>query len=395
MFEHIILRRARDGLPISAGQIAEALLYYQKTHLFIDNGTLIKLVQQVGLSRTLDLLCRADLSAVYCEETLGTSTDSFPVAQYHKYVAITLAGNQGIGQLKSPHERIQHELELQGIKKRDAKHFSKEFLERVPIRKFTGNHFLEGGITRAAKHDLLDKEYLGQAIRMVIARTSLGYEVGDNLEIEVIDTDLGMVIFTNIDWESINRKRSQSIPPTEPLTIGHILTNILDARADLALSSFYGGDFVTSAINSSMIQLRHSELLRRSNLNTSSRQQFTEIILPDCPSLAEVIDSQERSFDEFLTLIDRAERFKGWLKAVNPDEDLIQTYMRDISAKGWIERLPAKSLRYALTLALDATNPLIGIASGIIDNFVIERLASGWRPNHFVSGKLSPFINGH
>jgi len=40
MFEHIVLRRTEGGLPISVGQIAEALLYYQKVHLFIDRGTL-------------------------------------------------------------------------------------------------------------------------------------------------------------------------------------------------------------------------------------------------------------------------------------------------------------------------------------------------------------------
>ncbi|PIY00693.1 MAG: hypothetical protein COZ23_07045, partial [Hydrogenophilales bacterium CG_4_10_14_3_um_filter_58_23] len=124
-------------------------------------------------------------------------------------------------------------------------------------------------------------------------------------------------------------------------------------------------------------------------------QQFTEVVLPDSPSLAEVIDSGERSFDEFLSLLDRAARFKDWLKAVNPDEDLIRTYMRDVSSEGWIQRLPAKSLRYILTVALDATNPAVGLASGFIDNFVIEKLFSGWRPNHFVSGKLSPFVQGH
>jgi len=169
----------------------------------------------------------------------------------------------------------------------------------------------------------------------------------------------------------------------------------LDARADLALASFYGGDFVTSAVTSSIIQVRHAELLRRSKLNEDSRQQFTEVVLPDSPSLAEVIDSGERSFDDFLRMLDRAARFKDWLKAVNPDEDLIRTYMRDVSSEGWVQRLPAKSLRYVLTLALDATNPVVGLFSGFVDNFVVEKLLAGWRPNHFVSGKLSQFVQGH
>ena len=137
---------------------------------------------------------------------------------------------------------------------------------------------------------------------------------------------------------------------------------------------------------------RRTVCLRRSKLNLDSRRQFTEVVLPDAPSLAGIIDSGERSIDDFLGLLDRAARFKDWLKTVNTDEDLIHTYMRDISSEGWIQQLPAKCLRYVLTLALDATNPVVGLVSGFVDNFVVEKLFSGWRPNHFVSGKLSPFV---
>ena len=79
MFEHLILRKAENGLPISVGQIAEGLLYYQKVHLFIDRGTLLRLVEQIGTSRILTILRRPEVTAVYCEETLGTRTDSVGV----------------------------------------------------------------------------------------------------------------------------------------------------------------------------------------------------------------------------------------------------------------------------------------------------------------------------
>lgn len=395
MFEHIVLRRATGGLPISAGYISEALLYYQKLHLFIDRGTLFHLIKQIGTSRILALLSRPEVTAVYCEEMLGTFTDSVGASSYHNFVAFTLSGHENVGVLKSPKDRLKYELERQGVPKKEAKQFAGAFLQRVPLRKFSGNYFLDGGIEAAARRDLLDVEFAKQAIRQAIAATPGGYTIGDDLKLEVIESNLGFFIFTNIDLDVINKKRFHTLPPIEPLTIAHLLTNLLDARADLALASFYGGDFVTSAVTSSIIQARHAEFLRRSNINTASRRQFVEVVLPDSPSLAEVIDSGERSFDEFLLLLDRAGRFKEWLKKVNPDEDLIRSYMRDISSEGWIQRLPAKSLRYMVTLALDATNPVAGLAAGFMDNFFIEKFLSGWRPNHFVSGRLGPFIQGH
>ena len=394
MFEHIVLRRSESGQPISAGHIAEGLLYYQKAHVFIDHGTLFKLIQQIGTGGLLTLLRRSELSAVYCEEILGTHTESVGVSQYHNYVAMTVSGNQSVGALKTPQERLKFRLEHQGIQETEASRFSKAFLDLVPIRKLSGDHFLHGGITHAAKRDLLDVEYARQAFRSAIAVTPGGYAVGDDFKFEIINSDLGILVFTNIDMESINRRRAQAMPAVEPLTIAHVLTNMLDASADLTLASFYGGDFVTSAVTSSIIQTRHIELLRRSNLNVDSRRQFMEVVLPDSPSLAEVIDSGERSFDDFLSLLDRAARFKDWLKTVNPDEGLVRTYMRDVSSRGWIQSLPAKSLRYVLTTALGATNPVTGVVSGFVDNFLVDKICSGWRPNHFVSGKLSPFVQG-
>jgi hypothetical protein len=392
MFEHVVLRRAEGGFPISAGQIAEALLYYQKLQIVIDRGTLFKLIEQIGTGRLLTLLRRTEVSAVYCEEMLATHTELVGVTPRHNYIAFFLSGNKDVGEIKSPGDRLQFELERQGVLKSEARNFVKHFLDRVPIRKLSGEHFLSGGITAAAKRDLLDIEFTKKAFRHAIASTEGGYLVGDDLSLEIVDTEKGFFVFTNVDFDSINGQRAQAGPSFDPLTVAHLLNNLLEARADLALASFYGGDFITSAVTSSIIQAKHEEFLRRSNLNGDSRKQFSEVVLPDTPSLAEVIDSSERTFDEFLLLLDRAGRFKDWLKSVNPDENLVRTYMRDISSEDWIQRLPVKSVRYMLTLALDATNPAAGFAAGFMDNFVIEKLLSGWRPNHFVDGKLAKFI---
>jgi hypothetical protein len=393
MFEHVVLRRDAGGLPTSAGQLAEAMLYYQKVHLVIDGTTLINFIDQLGTSRLLSILSRADVSAVYCEEILATQTESSGVSQAHNFVALNLFGHEGVGSFRSAPERLQFQVERRGVSRTEARRFTSEFLKRVPVRKISGNHFLPGGIPEAAKRDLLDDMYVRQAVRNSVALMPGGYLAADDFKFEVVNSELGHFVFTDLDFESINRRRAALIPAVEPLTVAYLLTSILDARADLALASFYGGDFVTSNVTSAIIQVRYGELLRRSKANVDSRGQFKEVVLPDSPSLAEIIDSGERTFDEFLTLLDRASRFKDWLKAVNPDENLIRTYMRDISSEGWIQRLPAKSLRYMLTLGLDAFNPAVGLAAGFIDNFVVEKLLSGWRPNHFVSKKLVPFMN--
>jgi len=394
MFEHVVLRRDEGGSPITAGQIAEALLYYQKVHVTIDRGTLFQLVKQIGIDRLKRLLQRPELSAVYCEENLATHTTLVGVTQFHDYLVFSLSGDQNT-KLNSPEERMAYELERQGILRKVAKEFSKWFANGIPIRKYSGNHFVEGGIPAAARHDLSDAEYVRAAIRQAIAGISGDQTDNDGLRFKLLHTDLGYCAFSNIDFDAINARRAKMVPPLEPVTVAHLLSNILDARADLAMASYYGGDFVTSAVTSSIIRIRYAELLRRSQLNVESRQQFVDVVLLDAPSLSESVDAGERSIDDFFRLLDKSSRFRNWLGAVSPDENLVHAYIREITSEPWIQGFTAKTLRYALTTALGFINPVAGVVAGGADSLVIDKLLSGWRPNHFVVKGLLPFVRGY
>jgi hypothetical protein len=393
MFDHVLIRRSVDGSVITAGQIAEALFYYQKVQLFLDTGTVQGLVKQLGIGQFLSLLARHDVSAVYCEEILGTHTEAIGVMQAHNFVAVSISGNVTAGDLKNPEDRLEYRLIADGIPKKDAKKFTKYFFDRVPIKKLSGNHFTKGGVTVAAQRDLLDAEFLKQAVPRAVAQME-GYDPGDNISFDVINTELGNFVSTNIDFDAINNRRLQGQPDLNgSLTVAHILSSVLDARADLALASHYGGDFITSSVTSSIIQVRHSELLRRSHLNAEAQRQFTEIHVPDALSIAEVVDSGEREFKEFLTLMDHGARFKDWLKSVNPDEGLVRTYIRDISKNASIQSLPVKGIRYFLATMLGTAGFTTGAVAGFADAFLIDKFFGGWRPNHFVKNKFVPFIN--
>lgn len=392
MFDHVVLRRAESGNPVSVGQIAEALLFYQKVHLVIDRQTLLELLRQIGAPGLLSLVARADFSAVYTEEMLGTMTNSAGASQYHDFVAFTLSGTAAGEKLSTPEARLRHELEQSGVARSQSKKIAEAFLKRVPIRKMSGNHFVRGGIPEATRSDLNDTEYLKTAFSEILARTTGGYRPGPDLKVEIIKGQQGFFFFDNVDYERINRARAEMTPSIEPLTTAHILSHVQDARADLALAAHYGGDFVTSTVTSSVIRLKVDVLLQRSMINAQTRQDFAEVVLPDMPTVAEQVDSGARSFQEFLILLDKSAKFREWLKSTNPDEGLTREYLRTISSQDWIQTSKSKTIRYLLALAADVTNPIAGFAAGFVDNFLIEKLLSGWRPNHFIKDRLAPFL---
>lgn len=393
MFESVVLRRKENGEPISAGQVAEALLFYQKVHVVIDRGTLAQLVRQIGISSLIALTQRTDFSAVYTEENLGTVTNDVGILKVHGYAAFTLAGSQEKGSLERVPDRLQFELERLGTPQTDAKKFARAFLERVPARKLSGGHFISGGIPAAAHKDLLDAPFSRAAVRQALIATPGGYDPGEDLKLDVVETELGTYVFSSIDFDAVNRSRAALHPPQEAVTIAHLLSTLLDARADLSMAAHYGGDFVCSSATSAVIQVRHELLLQRTLSNRGQQKSFLEVQLPDMPTIAEAIDSGERSFDEFLKLLDKSARFKLWLKSTNPDEGLVREYFKAATAEDWIQTNKAKGMRYAIAALADATNPIAGVVAGLADNFIIERLLGGWRPSHFVNDRLKPFVN--
>lgn len=393
MFEHVVLRRSEGGTPISAGQIAQALLFYKRVHVVIDRGSLLELLKHVGPDTLLLLLTRPDFGAVYTEEQLATITRDVGPLKVHSFGAFTFSGDQTAGTRRTLPDRLELDLNRMGVIGRRAKDFTKRFLDKVPVRKLTGSHFRDGGLVEAARQDLQDPEYVRSAVRRVLSLLPGSADPGDALKFDVIETDLGTYVFDNIDFSGINDRRARLSPPLEPLTVAHVLSHIQDARADLELAAFYGGDFVTSAITSGVIQARHDALLRRTRLNSAAQRDFLEVTLPDMPTIAEVIDSGDRPFAEFLRVYERSAKFKQWLSTVNPDEGLVREYLLSTSSQDWIRTPKAKLLRYLFTGAVAVADPTVGIAAGLMDKFFVDKLFAGWRPNHFVEGHLQPFVS--
>lgn len=393
MFEKIVLRRSEQGPVLTIGEVAEALLFYQNVHIVLDYSTLTGFIKQIGMEQLLALLARPNVSAVYCEETLATRTDQVGSFEPHSFVAITFSGDQTIGQLTSRRKRLEYVLERNGYHKKSARLLVERFRRHVPFRKLTDNYFLPGGVIGAASNDLNDAGFVHEAIRQAMTETIGAPAPLGEFKFEIISAPPFFHVLTDIDFTRINEGRAKHHPPLDVITPAHLLNEILMARADTALAAHYGGEFYTSALSSRIVRLRHEELLRRAGINANELKEFQEIALSDTPTIREVIDKGERSFDEFLSILDKSQRFRDWIQTVNPDEKLVHAYMRDVTAQGWITKLPSKTLRYVLGSIVGAVNPVIGLGLSAVDSLLIEKILGGWRPSHFIDARLKPFLS--
>ncbi len=313
--------------------------------------------------------------------------------QFHSFGSFVLSGKAGEKPRKSRKERLELIFEKSGYSPREARKSIEQFLKHVRVTKFSSDHFIPGGIPKAAEADLADANYVTAAIRRVL-QDKVGFEsFAENLRLELIQVPRGFSIQSNIDFTEGNARRKATDPTLEAVTEGHLMVALVDARGDTTIASHYGGDFYTSAVSSDIVRLRHAELLKRSGISAQELLQFKNIILRDYPTIREVINSGERTFDEFQRLLDKSDRFRQAIHSIEPDASLVEEYFREVTKEGWTSSLPVKAIRYVLALGVGVVNPAAGAVVSAADTFLLDKIGKGWRPSHFVDGKLKPFLD--
>jgi len=393
MFEKIVLRRSTNGPAISIGELAEAILFYQNVHLILDHGSLCELVEKIRMEGILNLLSRKNITAVYCEETLGISTTKIGAFEYHKPVGFWISGSENGQPLNTRCDRLILLLSRYGYDKKQCEKLAEAFINRVPLKKLESNDFVKGGVVKAASQDFILGPYAKSALRKIIESTLGSPVLDDEFQFDIYQSGEDFVAVTNVNVDAINESRKRMDPEIEDVSRATFLSHLLSATADIHLAAHYGGELYTSSLSSSIICLRHEFLLRRIGIHQAELNQFHEIVLPESPMLSEVINSGERTFDDFLKVLDRSQKFRDWIQKVNPDEKLVAAYLREVSSEGWINSLKGKGLRYILGSAIGAVSgPLVGLAVGATDSFIIDKIFKGWRPSHFVDNTYRPFI---
>jgi hypothetical protein len=119
--------------------------------------------------------------------------------------------------------------------------------------------------------------------------------------------------------------------------------------------------------------------------------------VPEFPTIREILNSGEQSFEDFVKFLPQANKFKKFLTEANPDIGLVKSYQDEVTRKSWIETLPGKSIRFVVAAgtglaASTMVGPIGGLAVGVTNTFLLDRLLKGWKPNRFIQGPYKRFV---
>lgn len=205
MFERVVLRRSLDGPAITAGEIAEALLFYQNIHLVLDYSSLVGLIKTIGMRNILRMLSLPDVNATYIEEITGTHTEQTPTGPEYSLVAIMFSGHQDVGLLKSRKKRLEYMLQRQGYTKSEAKRLVERFRQCVSYKTLGDDYYVKGGLIPAARVDLLDNEYISEASRIVTKRLIESQVLPEDFFFRINSSGEKFRVSTNFDFGVVSK----------------------------------------------------------------------------------------------------------------------------------------------------------------------------------------------
>jgi len=395
MFDHVVLNRSVDGPSVTFGEIAEALLFYQSVHIILDRSSLAGLINKIGPNNVLKILAYPNVKATYIEEFVGVHTEQTSSGPEHTLVSVNVVGGEAVGELKSAKKRLEYMLLQNHLNATQAENFISRFRKYVTFRSLANDHYIKGGVVAASTDDLSDTEYVSSGAR-IIAKNLLGYSnLSDDFYFRIAFAHGNFRISTNLDFSTANEIQKNKDKNHIDYTPVNIATGLFTASYGLILAAHYGGDFYTSEVDSEVIQVKNKQILNRANINRTVQKEFYTILLNGCPDIATVLNSGDRSFEEFSELLSKANKFKKWLKGKSPDENLISNYLEDVTSSGWVNRTPSRILRYLSCTSLGFVAPAAGIVVSAFDTFFLEKLSAGWKPNQFINGKLKSFVDPH
>ena len=385
MFDSIVIRNQRkisSKTPIDMDAFYEALLFYKRVTLIADKAMLSQLVLTCGHDFVLELVSDGFLQIEY----LNSNT------------AIHTQNSGSANELHSPILFSSPVLDLDNVafeifqkstgKSGKGRRFANKFLQKVTVADF-GDELIKN-----LTEDLADSDYVEKSVKYILENYTPEYPDISKLNFLVNETQGELSVDTNIDFIRLNKIYHTRISPEHSsLTPAYLLSHLFNTRGDIHFSSTHNSNISTDLVSSGIMEFKYSDLLQRQGVSFDKLNSFQNFVDVDTKKVRGVLESRNRSYDDFLVLLKKAGKMKSWLDSKDLDVNLIKEYHKAVIADSWVDKLPTKITRWTIFNGLGLVfGGVAGLGISALDNFFIEKIIRGWKPSHFIA-ELNEFID--
>ena len=406
MFEKALITRLGDE-GVDLGVLAETILFYGSTQLLLNRNSVVGLARKLSSDDLVAFLDRGEIRLSYQHSQYAVASNG-PLGAFN-FVAFIAHAKRPDG--KPPpkklskldfREEIDEVLARALGRSTSTNKLARDIGDRLKLHGFKGAANGPNIVVDLARRDIADPAFLKGAARDILEHLLPPSAVPSEFTFELIEFGNSYLIHTDLDFNRLNVAYHQRVPPSHStLSCDYLVAHIIQSRADSYFAADYMAEIVTTPVHSRIMRLKHYDLLRARDQSVERLDRFKELACPHFPSIAEAINSGQRTIPEFLELLDSTQQFRHWLHEQSPDEEIIANYIKAATEKTWADKIPAKTTRWAIATVLGAASEAVlptgvgataGFAVGALDALYLDRFIKGWRPNHFIEGPYREFM---
>jgi hypothetical protein len=383
MFSRIIFKNQPEYGPlIDIGSLAEALLFYGHVSIIANTATIKYLLKRIPPLVFLQLVRSERVSLYYLNDQIGVrTTERQNALPLHNLVAFSSPEHR----FDNAPARVFHEMTHNMLE-------SRRFAKAVkPINHTSFDQ--QAVLSSFDNHDVIEP-----TVNTIIHTIAPNYLQSEAIRFRVERENQGIVIDTNIDFSVLNTCYHQAVPKEHSsITPAYLLSLIQSMQEELYFAGQLDSEIAVSALSREMHTQTLNSILNRRFKSEKQIEAFANLTLDSGHAIREAVNSGKVQFSDVVKLLDKADKFREWLEQQPSDEDLIKRYYHAIIENSWVEKLPGKATKWGIftsaAFVIDMTvaggvGTSVGVALGMFDTFLFDRIAGGWKPHHFVEGEL-------
>ena len=386
MFDSIIFRQ-RGGIapepPLDLELLFETLLFYDSVTVVTNKAVLEQIIKVCGHGCVLDLVSNNFIKFEYSQNLEAIATENLGAdLEVHSPVFI---GGAMLNLEQVASELFQESTGKSGRGRRLANQFVKN------VKKTE----LSNDVLKNLMLDLADSVYVEKSIQRILQDYAPEYPNINEVTFRVSNRNESLFVNTNINFYLLNMIYNKKIPASHSsMSVAYLLSYLLGVRSELHTASLHSAEIATDSTRSAIMGFKAVDLLASRSFSSQKLDSFQKSLDVEIKNVSGALLKGERSFSEYLKLLEKSKKMRSWLAQKEPDADLIKEYYEALAADSWLDKMAPKTARWGIFTAAGIGLDLLGsggfvTAAGIglsaVDAFLIDKLAKGWRPNHFIT----------
>ena len=207
---------------------------------------------------------------------------------------------------------------------------------------------------------------------------------------------------TNFDFDPLERELRLRGHTISQGFLVQFTMRIIGTLLDLGLAEKFTSELALEEFNSKLIQ----EAIKSVKIEDQDGQEeilsFHEHVLDPFPSISNAINTGQKTFGDFNSLLKRSETFKAWLISRDFENGIVNEYIKECNLKKFSENEEVQVLKYLYSAVAKSVLPVVPViteAAELVGGYGVKKITDSlalklnlWRPNQFVDSDLKQFL---